>query len=102
MFAWEFLRGQRGQHRLWNVLHHQAGIFSPELHGPPSYYTPDWDAARQSVEKLAALRPTAIAPGHGLPMCGDEVADQLRKLAINFDRIAIPDHGKYVHKTTTG
>jgi len=31
-------------------------------------------------------------------MSGDEVADQLQALAINFDRIAMPDHGKYVHK----
>ncbi len=74
---------------------------TPELHGPPSYYTPDWDAAKESVEKLAALRPTSIAPGHGLPMCGDLVADQLQRLAINFERIAIPDHGKYVHKATS-
>jgi hypothetical protein len=31
-------------------------------------------------------------------MCGDEVADQLLKLAINFDHFALPEHGKYVHK----
>lgn len=72
----------------------------PELHGPPAYYTPDWDAARESVRQLAALCPRTIAPGHGLAMCGDEVAEQLQKLSINFDHIAIPDHGKYVHKTT--
>ncbi len=70
----------------------------PELHGPPSYYTPDWDSARASVMKLASLRPLTIAPSHGLPMSSDEVADQLQALAINFDRIAMPDHGKYVHK----
>ena len=71
---------------------------TPELHGPPAYYTPDWDAARASVQQLAKLCPRTIAPGHGLPMCGDEVADQLQRLAINFDHIAVPDHGKYVHK----
>lgn len=70
----------------------------PELHGPPAYYTPDWDAAKQSVQELAKLCPTVIAPGHGLPMCGAEVGDQLQKLAINFDHIAIPEHGRYVHK----
>lgn len=70
----------------------------PELHGPPAYYTPDWDAARESVRILADLCPRTIAPGHGLAMCGDEVADQLKKLSINFDHIAIPEHGKYVHK----
>src|SRR4051794_24665040 len=42
----------------------------PELHGPPEYYTPDWDQAKLSVQKLAALRPSLLAPGHGLPMSG--------------------------------
>jgi glyoxylase-like metal-dependent hydrolase (beta-lactamase superfamily II) len=71
---------------------------TPELHGPPAYYTPDWESARTSVERLAKLCPRTIAPGHGRPMCGDEVAEQLQKLAINFDHIAVPEHGKYVHK----
>ncbi len=70
----------------------------PELHGPPAYYTPDWTAAGASVLQLAKLCPRTIAPGHGLPMCGDEVADQLERLAINFDHFALPEHGKYVHK----
>ena len=69
---------------------------TPELHGPPAYYTPDWNAARASVEKLAALNPTTIAPGHGLPISGDHVREQLRQLAVDFDRIAMPEHGKYV------
>ncbi|MGH9582300.1 MAG: MBL fold metallo-hydrolase [Bryobacteraceae bacterium] len=70
----------------------------PELHGPPAYYTSDWDAARRSVEQLAELCPNIIAPGHGLPMAGPEVGDQLKKLAMNFEHIAVPDHGKYVHR----
>jgi glyoxylase-like metal-dependent hydrolase (beta-lactamase superfamily II) len=74
---------------------------TPELHGPPSYYTPDWDAARQSVRDLAALHPMTIAPCHGLPMCGDEVAGQLNRLAVDFDHVALPDHGKYVHKAAS-
>jgi glyoxylase-like metal-dependent hydrolase (beta-lactamase superfamily II) len=72
---------------------------TPELHGPPAYYTNDWDAARQSVRDLARLRPQTIAPSHGLPMRGDEVPDQLEQLATDFDRI-IPEHGKYVQKAT--
>ncbi len=67
----------------------------PELTGPPAYYTPDWDAARDSVRKLAALRPLTVAPGHGLPMSGDQVAGQLDDLARNFDQIARPEHGVY-------
>ena len=73
---------------------------TPELHGPPAYYTSDWDAARASVRLLAGLRPTTIAPSHGLPMCGDEVPNQLQRLADDFDRIAVPEHGKYVHRAT--
>ena len=73
----------------------------PELHGPPAYYTPDWDSARTSVERLAKLCPRTIAPGHGLPIAGDLVADQLQRLAINFDHIAMPDHGKYVKAAST-
>jgi glyoxylase-like metal-dependent hydrolase (beta-lactamase superfamily II) len=45
----------------------------PQLHGRPAHYTPDWNQASASVEKLAALRPAILAPGHGLPMAGDEV-----------------------------
>ncbi len=70
---------------------------TPELNGPPAYYTPDWDAARSSVQALAALRPLTIAPGHGAPISGDQVADQLAHLAENFDSIARPEHGKYAH-----
>ncbi|MBV9269020.1 MAG: MBL fold metallo-hydrolase [Acidobacteriaceae bacterium] len=74
---------------------------TPELHGPPAYYTPDWEAARESVRLLARLQPRTIAPSHGLPMCGDEVADQLNRLAVDFDHIALPEHGKYVHRAST-
>lgn len=74
---------------------------SPELHGPPAYYTTDWDAARESVRTLAALRPLTIAPHHGLAMCGEEVPNQLSRLATDFDRIALPEHGKYVRRATT-
>ena len=70
----------------------------PELHGPPAYYTPDWAAAQASVVELAKLGPRTIAPGHGLPMCGDEVPGQLQRLALNFEHFAVPDRGKYVHK----
>ncbi len=73
----------------------------PELNGPPAYYTPDWDSARESVRKLAALRPLTIAPGHGQPISGGQVADQLAALAADFDRIARPEHGKYARSQTS-
>jgi len=73
----------------------------PELHGPPAYYTPDWESARFSVQQLADLRPQTIAPGHGLPITGDLVAEQLRRLATDFDHYALPQHGKYVKAAST-
>jgi glyoxylase-like metal-dependent hydrolase (beta-lactamase superfamily II) len=68
----------------------------PELHGPPAYYTTDWDAARESVRKLAALRPVTVATGHGQPLAGTDVPEALEKLAADFDEIARPEHGRYV------
>jgi len=63
----------------------------PELTGPPAYYTPDWDQARESVRKLAGLRPMILAPGHGLPMAGEDIEHRLELLAQNFDRMARPE-----------
>ncbi|MFS0553481.1 MBL fold metallo-hydrolase [Brevibacillus sp. 179-C9.3 HS] len=67
-----------------------------QLTGPPVYFTTDWQAARQSVEKLAALAPSCAITGHGPPMYGEELANGLEKLAANFDRIALPRYGRYV------
>ncbi len=61
-----------------------------ELHGPPAYYTPDWDQAKASVERLAVLRPTLLIPGHGTTVSGTDVPERLDKLAQDFDRIARP------------
>jgi len=62
----------------------------PELHGPPAYYTSDWDAAQASVEILANLKPQCVAPGHGLAMSGADVEPALDDLAKNFDDVARP------------
>ena len=69
-----------------------------ELHGPPAYFTTDWDAARDSVERLARLRPAAVTTGHGKPLAGPDVASALTALAQNFDRVARPSHGRYVYE----
>ena len=68
----------------------------PEIHGPPAYFTTDWDAARDSVRRLAALHPRCIAPGHGRPMSGPETTAAVSELAANFDALARPEHGRYV------
>ncbi|KPC99285.1 putative metallo-hydrolase YflN [Geobacillus sp. BCO2] len=80
------------QDSLYKVLTQQT-----EITGPPRYYTTDWEAARESVRKLAALFPSVAVTGHGAPVAGEELRAGLTKLARDFDRIAVPDYGKYVH-----
>ena len=60
------------------------------------YFTPDWQAAKKSVQKLAALQPRIAAAGHGPVMRGRELQLALNDLAGNFDEIAVPDSGRYV------
>ncbi|MGV3587169.1 MAG: MBL fold metallo-hydrolase [Adhaeribacter sp.] len=67
-----------------------------EVHGPPAYYTPNWEAAKRSIERLLLLRPKVAATGHGLPMYGDELLDQLGLLFREFDERALPSQGRYV------
>jgi glyoxylase-like metal-dependent hydrolase (beta-lactamase superfamily II) len=69
-----------------------------KVHGPPAYFTPDWEAARLSVRRLAALRPMVAATGHGMPMRGDRLERELEALAHDFDEVAIPRRGRYVHR----
>jgi len=68
----------------------------PEVHGPPMYYTPDWDRARDSVRRLADLDPELVITGHGPAMQGHDMLEALHELADNFDEIAIPEQGRYV------
>lgn len=67
-----------------------------ELNGPPRYFTPDWQDAKESVRKLNALKPKIAVTGHGMPMAGETLATNLQELAEQFDRLAKPKHGKYV------
>jgi glyoxylase-like metal-dependent hydrolase (beta-lactamase superfamily II) len=67
-----------------------------EVHGPPAYFTPDWASARRSVERLAALRPSIAATGHGVPMHGQDLISGLERLVAEFEHVAVPDHGRYV------
>jgi glyoxylase-like metal-dependent hydrolase (beta-lactamase superfamily II) len=70
----------------------------PEMHGPPMYFTQDWQAARSSVQTLAALEPEIVVAGHGRAMRGGEMRAALHLLAQDFDRLAVPQHGRYVVK----
>ncbi|WP_041808107.1 MBL fold metallo-hydrolase [Evansella cellulosilytica] len=69
-----------------------------EISGPPRYLTTDWQAAWNSVKKLASLHPALAVTGHGPPASGELLTNSLEKLVNDFEHIAIPDHGKYVNK----
>lgn len=69
---------------------------TPEIHGPPMYYTPDWDRARDSVRRLADLDPDLVITGHGPAMEGPEMLEALHQLSDRFDEIAVPEQGRYV------
>lgn len=79
------------QDSLYKVLTQQK-----EVNGPPRYFTTDWQKAWDSVKKLEALNPATVVTGHGVPMFGAELQDGLRYLSTEFDKIAIPDYGKYI------
>lgn len=65
-----------------------------ELRQPPAPLTTDWDAARDSINRLAELRPNVIAAGHGLPI-NENAAARLERFAATFTP---PAHGRYVNQ----
>lgn len=65
---------------------------------PPAYYTPDWRAAHRSVELLAGLHPETAATGHGRPMRGAELRQELEELARHWQELAVPPWGRYVNQ----
>ena len=75
--------------------------YAPELHGPPAYFTPDWEAAKRSVRALAKLDLETILPGHGPPMRGPGVRASLQALAEDFDALAVPRGGRNSDRRTS-
>jgi glyoxylase-like metal-dependent hydrolase (beta-lactamase superfamily II) len=67
-----------------------------KLHGPPAYFTSNWEQARVSAGRLADLEPSALITGHGRPMHGAAMREQLRALAGEFVLEAEPAFGRYV------
>ncbi len=67
----------------------------PEMHGPPMYYTTNWQNARISVERLASLEPERVITGHGPAMQGAQMRAALHTLARDFNYVAVPRHGTY-------
>jgi glyoxylase-like metal-dependent hydrolase (beta-lactamase superfamily II) len=60
---------------------------------PAMPITSDWDAAKWSVKEMATLRARVLARGHGEPVAGPTVAEELATFAENF---ATPERGRYV------
>lgn len=79
------------QDSLYKVLTQQE-----EINGPPRYLTTDWQAAWESVKKLQNLHPASAVTGHGAPISGEPLTSGLKNLVDNFDKLAIPDYGKYI------
>lgn len=79
------------QESLWSVL-----LQDKQLHGPPSYFTTDWQAAHQSVQHIRHLEPKLAITGHGHALSGDMLSESLKRLDLDFEESTVPDHGKYV------
>ena len=62
---------------------------------PPTPMTCDWEAAAQSVRRLAALKPSSLACGHGTPMGGEQIPREFAEFARHFP---LPSHGRYVRQ----
>ncbi|WP_219836598.1 MBL fold metallo-hydrolase [Paenibacillus sp. R14(2021)] len=73
------------QESAWAVITQEE-----EIHGPPAYFTFDWQHAWASVRTIAELNPRSAITGHGHPMYGNELQIGLRRLAEQFDQLAIP------------
>ncbi|MEO8044065.1 MAG: MBL fold metallo-hydrolase [Spartobacteria bacterium] len=56
-------------------------------------FTMNWEATRESIQQLAALRPHVAGCGHGIPMTDSALPDRLKHFA---DRFRQPRHGRYV------
>lgn len=69
-----------------------------EISGPPKYFTPNWLAAAISVKKLRDLKPETAGTGHGPSMQGEELTQGLGDLVNNFQEMAIPEQGRYIHE----
>ena len=70
------------------------------MHGPPMYFTQNWEQSRNSVQTLSDLTIETAVTGHGRAMHGEALRIALAQLAQNFDQIAVPANGHYtLHPT---
>ena len=55
-------------------------------------FNTDWNATRESVNRLADLRPNVAGCGHGIPMRDSGLPERLERFA---ERFRAPRHGRY-------
>lgn len=79
------------QESLWGVMTRKIVV-----HGPPTYFTTDWEAAWDSLRRLHDLSPQFAYTGHGQPIANPRLAHHLGLLARDFEQVAKPDDGRYV------
>jgi glyoxylase-like metal-dependent hydrolase (beta-lactamase superfamily II) len=79
---------------------HSESVFSAMLQmqkvcGPPKFLTIDWEQAYSSVKKLRNLTPATVAAGHGKPISGDRLTEELEHMVENFKSESVPAFGRY-------
>ncbi len=79
------------QESAWAVATQQEAV-----HDPPAYFAINWEDAGQSIARLQALHPSVVITGHGKPMSGGELREELTELSYHFERDVIPKQGHYV------
>lgn len=77
---------------------YEVAVQDLEMHGPPRYFTPDWDAAERSVKHMAALKPQMVISGHGTAAAGVGMRQALDSLADRFRQLAVPPKMKFVRE----
>lgn len=82
------------QESFWAVCRQQV-----EVRPPPAYFTTDWSASRDSMQRLADLNPLIGATGHGRVLSGPALTPHLQRLIDQFGERGVPHHGRYVEQT---
>lgn len=72
-----------------------------EIHGPPRYFTIDWQAAERSFALLAGLMPEVVLSGHGQPLRGEALRRALLTVSAGFNWSERPAGGRYAVKPAT-
>jgi glyoxylase-like metal-dependent hydrolase (beta-lactamase superfamily II) len=63
-----------------------------ELSRPPAPLTPDWESARRSISDLAELEPLLLFTGHGAPLYGSRLSEEMSRLV---KQLQVPARGRY-------